>query len=304
MRPLEIGFVVEVLEAPRHQHTPRWGEIRRNALRAEEAGFDTVWVPDELIYKVDAWGGAHGFWECVAITGALAAATSKIKIGTWVLSALHRNPGLTARVVETLDEISGGRFVFGFGSGHAGAQGKTYGYPDDKVVARYEEALSIVIPALRDGSVDYSGDHHRAWEFEHRPQGPRPGLIPIMLAGHGPRTMRLAVESADIWSGFATKSSLPAAFKGMLADLNVACEKGQRDPRSLGRSIGVFVDMLGTSDAENLGLGVPLSGSPQDVADAALEYAEMGVTHLELAVLNSNPEHMDMVTEVVRILDS
>ena len=304
VRPLEIGFVPNLLEAPRYQHTPRWEEIRRNALRAEEAGFDTVWIPDELLYKVEAWGGGHGFWECVAVTGALAAATSSIKIGTWVLSALHRNPGLTAKVAETLDEISGGRFVFGYGSGHAGAQGKTYGYPEDQIVGRYEEALSIVVPALRNGSVDFAGQHFSAWELEHRPRGPRPGSIPIMLAGHGPRTMRLAVESADIWSGFATKSSLPEAFADMLANLDVACEKGQRDPLSLGRSIGVFVDMLGTSDAEELGFGVPLSGSPQEVADAARQFAAMGVTQLELVILNSTDEHMDLAAEVVSILDS
>jgi len=58
------------------------------------------------------------------MTGAVAAATSRVKVGTWILSALHRNPGITAKAVETLDEISGGRFVFGLGSGHAGARAR------------------------------------------------------------------------------------------------------------------------------------------------------------------------------------
>ena len=59
---------------------------------------------------------------------------------------------------------------------------------------------------LRDGRVDYEGEFHRAKNLELRPRGPRPGAIPIMLGAHGKRTMRLAVEHADIWSCYATES--------------------------------------------------------------------------------------------------
>ena len=65
-------------------------------------------------------GPRYGFWDGVAIPAAIAASTSRIKIGTWVLSSLHRNPGITAKVAATIDEISGGRFVLGLGAGHAG----------------------------------------------------------------------------------------------------------------------------------------------------------------------------------------
>ena len=71
------------------------------------------------------------------MTGAVAAATSRLKVGTWILSALHRNPGITAKAVETLDEISGGRFVFGLGSGHAGRQAHAFGLPEDHVYGRF-----------------------------------------------------------------------------------------------------------------------------------------------------------------------
>jgi alkanesulfonate monooxygenase SsuD/methylene tetrahydromethanopterin reductase-like flavin-dependent oxidoreductase (luciferase family) len=108
--------------------TARWVEIRELAIRAEEIGFDTVWIPDELLWRPPD-GQVRGWWECVALTGAVAAATSRVKVGTWILSALHRNPGLTAKAVETLDEIGGGRFVFGLGSGHAGRQAHASDYP-------------------------------------------------------------------------------------------------------------------------------------------------------------------------------
>ncbi len=103
---------------------------------AEDIGFDTVCVPDELLWRVDAWPGPRGWWECVAIAGALADATERIEVGTWVLSANHRNPGVTVRAVETLDEISGGRFVFGLGAGSGDSEAEAYGLPLDHVVGR------------------------------------------------------------------------------------------------------------------------------------------------------------------------
>src|SRR5207249_10001606 len=132
----------------------RWVEIRDLALRAGEIGFNTVWTADELLWRQPS-GDAQGWWECMAMTGAVAAATSRVKVGTWVTSALHRNPGITAKAVETLDEVSGGRFVLGLGSGHAGRQAHAFGLPEDHVVSRFEEAIEIIIPLLRTGHADF-----------------------------------------------------------------------------------------------------------------------------------------------------
>lgn len=88
------------------------------------------------------------------MAGAVAASTSRVKVGTWILSALHRNPGLSAKAVETLDEINGGRFVFGLWSGHAGRQAHAFGLPEDHVIGRFAEAVEIIVPLLRHGRVD------------------------------------------------------------------------------------------------------------------------------------------------------
>ena len=191
---------------------PSWTDYRDIALWAEDVGFDTVWIPDELLWKFDPEAEAIGTWECVAMTAATAAVTQQVKVGTWVLSALHRNPGLTVKAVEAIDEIAGGRSIFGFGAGHAGWQGRSFGYPEDRLVSRYEEALQIVVPLLRGEEVTYEGEFHRAVDQVSRPRGPRNSEIPLLLAGHGERTIGLAVEYGDIWSGYATESSLPGAF--------------------------------------------------------------------------------------------
>ena len=201
MRSIELGLVLPMEEAWTDGSTPRWVEIRELALRAEAMGFDTVWIPDELLWR-QADGSIHGWWESVAMTGAVAAATSRVKVGTWILSALHRNPAITAKAVETLDEISGGRFVFGLGSGHAGKQAHAFGLPEDHVIGRFEEALEIIVPLLRAGRADFEGTYHAARDLEQRPVGPRPGRIPIMIGAGGPKMLRLAARHADIWSWY------------------------------------------------------------------------------------------------------
>jgi len=304
MRPLKIGLVLPMLETvPTGEKVP-WSAIREQALLAEEIGFDTVLIPDELLWRPAAWPGPRGFWECVSMTAAVAAATSTIEIGTWVLSALHRNAGLTAKVVETIDEISGGRFLLGLGAGHAGKQGEAFGFPEDRTIARYEEALQIIVPLLREGRADFHGEFHSAIDLEQRPRGPRPGGVPIMLGGHGPRTMRLAVQYADIWSAYATESSLPGVFDTMLAGLDTACGAAGRDPGSLGRSIGVWVESTDDHGVEAADLGVPITGTAEEIAGTLSTFAEMGVTRLELMVWPNTLAAVEAMRPVVAALDS
>lgn len=278
---VKFGLVPTAFESPEDGTKPTWEDLRSQALAAEVLGFDTVWVPDEFLWRVPDWHGPSGWWECVALTGALAASTTKIQIGTWVLSALHRNPGLSVRVAHTLDEISGGRFVFGLGSGHAGDQGKTFGYPLDKTVGRYEEALEIIIPALRGDTVTSDGRYYSANDLESRPRGPRGGSVPLMLAGHGPRTMGLAAKHADIWSCYATESSLAEAFAEMMSQFKQICEDTGRDQSELGKSVGVFIDTEGSGKAEEIGLGKAITGSPDEISAEFRALADLGFDRIE-----------------------
>lgn len=299
MSELSLGLVLPMNEEPESGEKPPWSRIESMSKMAEAVGFDTVWVPDELLWRVPSWGGPRGFWECVAMAGAVAATTSKIQVGTWVMSALHRNPGLSVKAVETLDEISGGRFVFGFGAGHAGGQGETFGYPPDATVSRYEEALGIVVPILRGEIVSFDGAYHLSAELEVRPRGPRGGRIPLMLGGHGPRTMRLAATHADIWSGYATETSSPEWFVLMLSQLDEACDSVGREPTSLKKSIGVWIEP-GTGDGvAAAGLGVPISGGSDQIADALGRFGEMGVDRVEILLWPGNEESLAAMEPVI-----
>lgn len=302
MRAFEIGLVLPMGESFVDGSTTRWVEIRDLALRAEEIGFDTVWTADELLWR-PANGRTQGWWECVAMTGAVAAATSRVKVGTWILSALHRNPGITAKAVETLDEISGGRFVFGLGSGHAGRQGHTFGLPEDHVVGRFLEAVEIMVALLRKGQADFEGTFHAARDLEHRPVGPRPGGIPIMIGAKGPKMLNVAARHADIWSWYVEERSDLSEFGPRLATLEATCVEVGRDPATIGKSAGIVVEPTSMTGSEAI-LGTPIRGTPEQIADELRAFGVAGFTNLELLVWPPTPAALDAMIPVFELLDA
>ena len=300
VRSIELGLVLPMEEAWTDGSTPRWVEIRELALRAEAIGFDTVWIPDELLWR-RADGSVHGWWESVAMTGAVAAATSRVKVGTWILSALHRNPAITAKAVETLDEISGGRFVFGLGSGHAGKQAHAFGLPEDHVIGRFEEALEIIVPLLRAGRADFEGTYHAARDLEQRPVGPRPGRIPIMIGAGGPKMLRLAARHADIWSWYVQERSELAEFAPRLAELEAACLEVGRDPASIGRSAGIIVEPTVVTGAAEA-LAIPLRGSAEEIADGLRAFRAGGFTQIEILLWPRTLAALEAMAPVLELL--
>lgn len=302
MADLSIGYALFTMENPKTGTAPRWEEIQRWALLAEQTGFDTVWIADELVWESEEAGTVAGWWECLSMLGAIAAATSTITVGSWVVSALHRNPGLAVKAAETLDEISGGRFLFGLGAGHAGRQGAMFGFPPDRTVSRYEEALQVVVPLLRDGESDFRGSYHSAERQPNRPRGPRPGGIPLMLAGHGPRTIGLSVKHADVWSAYATSSGQPSAFSEMMALVDQTCADQGRDPASLGRSVGIGIGAPGRSAGPFFANDDPPTGSAEELAATLLEFHAMGFTSVELLFDDDPDIALPLLAEVIDLV--
>jgi len=294
----EVGVVLNTGQWVPELAQARWSELRAMALRAEALGFDTVWTPDELLWRpTDPVPLGH--WEGVAMAGAVAAVTSRIKVGTWVMSALHRNAGITAKAVETLDEISGGRFVFGLGSGHAGSQAHAFGLPEDKVFGRFEEALRVIVPLLREGHADFEGTWHAARGLTQKPQGPRPGRIPIMIGVHGPKGQRLAAQYADIWSCYATEKSDMSELGPRMATLEAACAEVGRDPATLGRSAGIFVSPLEMTPDPT---GEQITGSAEHIADVIRTFRDGGYTQVELALTPPTVAAVEALAPVLELL--
>src|SRR5438128_5534631 len=131
------------------------------ALRMEAAQLDSIWVYDHLLYR---WPGrpADGIWECWTMLSALAAATQRVEIGTLVACTQFRNPALTAKMAATLAEVSGGRLTLGLGAGWHKPEFDAFGFPFDHRVSRFDEAIGIITPLLREGRVDFAGTYYTA----------------------------------------------------------------------------------------------------------------------------------------------
>ena len=296
MPSFEIGVVLMTGQDGPDRVTVRWSDLRALAIQAEDLGFDTIWTPDELVWR-PADRPPQGFWDGVAMAGAVAAVTSRARVGTWVMSALHRNAGITAKVAETLDEISEGRFVFGLGAGHAWpGQARSFGLPEDQIFDRFEEALEIIVPLLREGRADHEGQWHTARDLPQTPVGPRPGRIPLMIGGNGPRGQRLAVRLADIWSGYPEEHSHIDEFAPRLATLEAICAELGRDPATIGRSAGVQVKPLERAEGPT---GASITGGPEAIADAIRTFREAGCTRVEIMVSPCSAEALEALGPVL-----
>ncbi|HLX35441.1 MAG TPA: LLM class flavin-dependent oxidoreductase [Candidatus Limnocylindrales bacterium] len=299
MAGFEVGVVIQAGTWGPERQLNRWSDIRAMILRAEEMGFDTVWFADELVWFFDD-KPPLALWDAISIIGAAAAITSRIKIGTWVISALHRNPGITAKIVETVDEISDGRFVFGLGAGHAWpGQAHAFGLPEDRIFDRFDEALQVMVPLLREGKATFEGQYHAARDLPQIPHGPRPNRIPLMLGVLGPRGQRLAAKHADIWSCYSNERTDMVEFAPLLEGLEAACAEVGRDPRSIGRSAGVDVKPL---EPEPHPEAAWIGGTPEQQADQIRALIAGGFTQVELFISPPTLESLEACAPVLELL--
>ena len=299
---MKVGFVVLLKDLKVLGRAPRYAEIHEMALAAEGAGFDSIWLYDHLLYRYEGQSPI-GIWECWTMLSALAEATRRVELGTLVLCNSFRNPTILAKMAITADEVSGGRLILGLGAGWNQAEFDAFGLPFDHRVDRFEEALQIIKPLLNEGHVDFSGTYYQARNCEILPRGPRINAPALMVAGIGPRMLRLTAQYADMWNiGYL---SHPDTFGDPLAKLNIACGEVGRDPATLEKTVLVALAFLD--------LGVPedwmnetgyLSGSAEDVAAAMHHYEQIGVAHLMFHCAPYNAAALGRLAEALRIYRS
>jgi probable F420-dependent oxidoreductase len=269
---MKIGLMLPLA----HDETNGFPDLRALAMTAEEAGLDSVWGADHLIFRDD--GTTTGIHECWTVLTAVAAVTSRVEIGPLVLALPFRNPALTAKMAAELDEVSGGRLILGLGCGWHRPEFDAFDYPFDHRVSRFSEGLEIIVPLLRGERVSFEGRYHRPADAELLPRPIRDGGPPILIAGKQPRMMSLVARHARQWNGaWYGHPDSADELRTRLANLERALEQEGRDPASLTRTAGIFVAFEGAGD------DAPeraMRGSRDEVADALAGYAELGVSHL------------------------
>ncbi len=176
----------------------------------EELDYDMVWISDR---------NRDTYINCAA--GSMV--TSKIRIGPGVTNPFTRHPVITARAVATIDELSGGRALLGFGSGNMVEMTKDLGYRVQNGTARVREALIIIKRLLRGETVDLQGEFYNVKELKLG-MSPHPN-IPIYVTGQGPKIMKVAGELAD-WVMIPYTN--PDVLKLVFASIREGAEKAGR----------------------------------------------------------------------------
>src|SRR3954453_8353745 len=149
-KPMRGGVVMPIAGGDALDRAPSYADIRALARQAEAAGFDSIWVYDHLLFRFPEQP-TGGIWEAWTLLAALAEATERVELGTIVLCVPFRNPAVLAKMADTLEEISGGRLILGLGAGWHQPEFDAFGIPFAHKVDRFEEALQIIAPLLREG---------------------------------------------------------------------------------------------------------------------------------------------------------
>ena len=268
-----------------------WPELRDAALRAEAAGADDVWIDDHVLCDEGDWtdGKLEG-WTTLA---ALAAVTTRARLGHMVVANTFRNPGLVAKMAATLDEVSGGRLNLGLGAGwferEHDAFGLKFGPWVGERIDRLGEATSIIRRLLDGECVTHDGPHYRLHDAICAPR-PVQAHLPILLGGAGPRkTIPLVARLADQWNVFGSPEKVAAAD----AVLRAACAAIGRDEAEIERTVALNVVVRDsraqaeTAWADWAGRHLPIDtekemnagGTVEEVAAQVRRYVDLGFRH-------------------------
>jgi probable F420-dependent oxidoreductase len=293
---MKLGITLGIEEGSLQGRTPTFRDIQATAQAAEQAGFDSLWVADHLIYRFPGQE-EEGTWEAFTMLSALAAVTTRVALGPLVACTSFRSPALLAKMADTLDEISGGRFILGLGAGWHQPEYEAFGYPFDHLASRFEEALQVIVPLLREGKVDFQGRYYQVHNCVLRPRGPSRAGPPILIGARRPRMLLIVARYADAWN--TAWHVDPAVVKQRYEELKEACAVVGRDPAAIELTAGTVVSL---QPGENAAPGKVISGSPEEIASRLQGFADVGVTHLIVVLDPLSVSHIEQFGHIVELL--
>ncbi|MEO6793889.1 MAG: LLM class F420-dependent oxidoreductase [Mycobacterium sp.] len=257
----------------------RLGPVLTEAATAAEDAGAAMFTMQDHFFQMEQLGRAQDpFLECYTALAFVAAATRSIPLGVLVTGVTYRHPGVLAKTAATLDVLSGGRLIFGIGTGWYEREHAGLGVPLPPLSERFEmmeEALQICKQMWSADDGPYTGKYYRLAETICEP---RPILQPPVLIGGGgeKKTLRLAARYADVWNRNGTVLQ-PDDLGRKVEVLRRHCDELGRDPAEIRKTVGLFTDPFADLDGylrtvdycAGLGFDLvhtgPLPGNPDPV---------------------------------------
>ncbi|MBI4240350.1 MAG: TIGR03619 family F420-dependent LLM class oxidoreductase [Candidatus Rokubacteria bacterium] len=274
------------INLPHFATFPSKDAILRVARRAEELGYDSIWVTDHIGVPepyVPRFGAV--FYEPLSILAYVAAHTSRIRLGTSVLILPYRNPLFVAKAIATIDQLSDGRVIFGVGTGWCQEEFEALSVPFRERGARATESLRIMKTIWTSDRPAFDGKYHRFSKVSFLPrprQAPHP---PIWVGGKSEGAMRRAAELGDGWHpNFSTPDELAVAIPTFQ---KFAREYG-RDPSALTICLRGHVQIHDRREAWTE--KYPMTASVDYIVKSLQRYREVGVSYMNLDLFYGLPE--------------
>ncbi len=293
--PMQFGIMLPMSQGDPGGKAPTFAELVTMTRLADDVGVDIAWYADHLVYQWPPDYEPVGAWEVMTFIAGIAAATERIGLGTMVNCTGFRNAGLTAKMAEAIDEISGGRFILGLGAGWHEPEYTMFGYPFDHRFGRFEDAIKIIQPLLAEGAVDYVGEYSQANKAVNLPRGPRPEGPPIIVGSSGDRMLKLVAQYADAWNTVWHTDASQTLEN--LAKLERACADVGRDPSTIVRTVGGVIAMDGYD-------GDParaISGEPEQIAETLRGFRDAGFRHFLASLNPCTPETISAYGRIIEL---
>jgi F420-dependent oxidoreductase-like protein len=291
--PMSVSLGVHV-----GQQNLEMEELRGLWRKLDAAGLDWISVWDHF-YEAPPEGGIRPHFETLTTLGALAADTSRARIGCLVFYPGYRNPALLAKAATTLDHLSQGRFTLGIGGGWHEWEARAHGYEFPTIGRRLdmlEESVEIIRGMLQNERTTFKGQHFRVEDVSCLPRPVQPRL-PIWIGGTGEkRTLRITARLADGWNAAYIAAS---EFKRLGGVLDSWCEREDRDPAEIVRTVNLSFAMGADAAqaqreetalrekwgpaAERIAQG-SLLGTPDRAAETIASYVEAGAAGVNVAL--------------------
>ena len=226
----EVAIMIE------GQEGINWDRWRRLARTVEEAGYAGLYRSDHFTNPTGPVQDALELWSSLTW---LADNTTRIEFGPLVSPVSFRHPVITAWQASAVDNLAGGRLQLGIGAGWQEREHETFGFDlldTDHRFARFKEGLEVVRRLLRnEGPVSFDGEFYRLRDAVLSPRSPRPGGVPIVIGGNGPRrTLPLAARYADEWNAVLVTAD---RFAELDARLDELLQKAGRPPEEVRRTL-------------------------------------------------------------------
>jgi probable F420-dependent oxidoreductase len=277
---------------PNCRHLATAETIRQTAVRAEALGYDSVWVSDHVVVPTaNVVNFGETVFDPLITLGVVAGATSRVRLGTTVLIVPYRNAVVTAKMVSSLDALSGGRVVLGIGAGWVAAESAMLGVPFPERGSMTDEHLRAMQALWTEPTPSFAGRYTRfdGLVFEPKPaQKPHP---PIWVGGHSRAALRRAVEFGAAWHPI--NRSPDELRAGVAAIRALSQARGRAIPPALTLRNDVRLQKPGQGAPTSTHGGRVIAGEPAVLIEQIGELAECGVEHLVLEFLAPDGRDLD-----------